>query len=74
MRAVVTGSSRGGSRLSARARRLALLVDATGNNADPGIYVAVASMISLVAVVAVAESADKPLPGPGATAMTAHAA
>ncbi len=53
---------------------LALLVQTTGNNASPGIYVAVASLISIVAVVAVAESAGKPLPGPGTTTQKVKAA
>ncbi|MDN5751186.1 MAG: MFS transporter [Pseudonocardia sp.] len=42
---------------------LAFLVTTTGNNAIPGAYVAVASLISLAAVVVVRESARKPLPG-----------
>jgi MFS transporter, MHS family, proline/betaine transporter len=52
---------------------LALLVESTGNNAVPGIYVAVASLISLAAVVVVAESARKPLPGAGASLQAATA-
>ena len=52
---------------------LALLVTGTGNNASPGLYVAAASLISLVAVVAVAESAGKPLPGSGASVLKADA-
>jgi MFS transporter, MHS family, proline/betaine transporter len=46
---------------------LALLVLSTGNNASPGIYVAVASLISLGAVLLVKESAGKPLPGSAAS-------
>jgi len=46
---------------------LALLVAGTGNNASPGIYVAVASLVSLGAVLLVKESAGKPLPGSGAS-------
>lgn len=53
---------------------LALLVQSTGNNASPGIYLAVASLISIVAVVAVAESAGKPLPAPGTTTQKVKAA
>jgi MHS family proline/betaine transporter-like MFS transporter len=52
---------------------LALLVAGTGNNASPGLYVAAASLISLVAVVAMAESAGKPLPGSGASVLKADA-
>ena len=48
---------------------LAFLVTTTGNNATPGIYVAGASLISLVAVVVLRESAGKPLPGSGVTTM-----
>jgi len=46
---------------------LTLLVQGTGNNASPGIYVAVASLISLAAVLVVRESAGQPLPGSGAS-------
>lgn len=46
---------------------LALLVTSTGNNAVPGIYVAVAAAISLVAVVVLRESAGRALPGSGAS-------
>ena len=53
---------------------LALLVEGTGNNAIPGVYVAVASLISLAAVVAVAESAGRPLPAPGTTTARVPAA
>jgi MHS family proline/betaine transporter-like MFS transporter len=48
---------------------LETLVLSTGNNAMPGIYIAVASVISLAAVIAVAESARKPLPGTSATVL-----
>lgn len=48
---------------------LALLVNRTGNLATPGIYVAVASLVSLIAVVALAESARRPLPGAGPMSM-----
>jgi MFS transporter, MHS family, proline/betaine transporter len=41
---------------------LTALVDSTGDNAMPGIYLAVASLVSLVAVVKLAESARRPLP------------
>jgi MFS transporter, MHS family, proline/betaine transporter len=53
---------------------LALLVARTGDNAVPGLYVAVASLISLGAVVALAESARAPLPGPGTTVAAVRAA
>jgi MFS transporter, MHS family, proline/betaine transporter len=46
---------------------LALLVTSTGNNAIPGVYVAVAAVISLAAVLALKESARQPLPGSGAS-------
>ena len=52
---------------------LAWLVTATGNNAFPGVYLAVASLISLVAVVVVKESARKPLPGAVQTSVSAAA-
>jgi MHS family proline/betaine transporter-like MFS transporter len=42
---------------------LAALVTSTGNNAMPGLYIAVASLISLGAVLLLRESARKPLPG-----------
>ena len=42
---------------------LETLVISTGNNAMPGIYLVVASVFSLAAVIAVTESARKPLPG-----------
>lgn len=42
---------------------LAWLVLKTGDNAIPGAYIAVASLISLAAVLLLAESARKPLPG-----------
>ncbi|HLU54524.1 MAG TPA: MFS transporter [Pseudonocardia sp.] len=42
---------------------LETLVLSTGNNAMPGIYLVIASVISMVAVIAVTESARKPLPG-----------
>jgi MFS transporter, MHS family, proline/betaine transporter len=41
---------------------LTALVSSTGNNSMPGIYLAVASLISLVAVVKLTESARRPLP------------
>jgi MFS transporter, MHS family, proline/betaine transporter len=47
---------------------LTYLVTATGDNAIPGAYVAVAALISLGAVLALAESAGRPLPGAGTTA------
>lgn len=46
---------------------LTFLVTSTGNNAFPGVYVAVAAVISLGAVLALRESAGKPLPGAGFT-------
>jgi MHS family proline/betaine transporter-like MFS transporter len=48
---------------------LETLVISTGNNAMPGIYIVVASLVSMVAVIAVAESARKPLPGTSATVL-----
>jgi MFS transporter, MHS family, proline/betaine transporter len=48
---------------------LETLVIGTGNNAMPGIYLVVASLISLVAVIAVAESARQPLPGTSASVL-----
>jgi MHS family proline/betaine transporter-like MFS transporter len=48
---------------------LETLVVSTGNNAMPGIYLVVASLISMVAVIAVAESARKPLPGTSAAVL-----
>lgn len=51
---------------------LALLVTGTGNNAIPGAYIAIASLISLSAVVLVKESAGKPLPGAGASTLKAE--
>jgi MFS transporter, MHS family, proline/betaine transporter len=41
---------------------LTALVNSTGNNSMPGIYLAVASLISLIAVVKLTESARQPLP------------
>jgi MHS family proline/betaine transporter-like MFS transporter len=52
---------------------LAVLVDATGHNAIPGAYVAVASLVSLAAVIVVKESARRPLPGAVSTSVTAAA-
>ncbi|MEJ3659310.1 MFS transporter [Actinomycetes bacterium KLBMP 9759] len=42
---------------------LALLVDATGDNAIPGAYVAIAALVSMAAVIVLRESARRPLPG-----------
>jgi MHS family proline/betaine transporter-like MFS transporter len=50
---------------------LETLVISTGNNAMPGIYLVVASVISMAAVIAVAESARKPLPGTSAAVLRA---
>ena len=50
---------------------LAFLVERTGNNTTPGIYVAVASLISLGAVVVLTESARRPLPGASALSVLA---
>jgi MHS family proline/betaine transporter-like MFS transporter len=48
---------------------LETLVISTGNNAMPGIYIVAASVISLAAVIALAESARKPLPGTSAAVL-----
>lgn len=48
---------------------LAALVTSTGNNATPGIYIAVASLISLGAVLMLKESARQPLPGASGVAL-----
>jgi MFS transporter, MHS family, proline/betaine transporter len=48
---------------------LTALVDSTGNNSMPGIYLVVASLISLASVIVVAESARKPLPGSSASVL-----
>jgi MHS family proline/betaine transporter-like MFS transporter len=53
---------------------LAALVTSTGNNAMPGIYIAVASLISLGAVLVLRESARKPLPGASGVAVQQAAA
>ncbi|WP_246632041.1 MFS transporter [Pseudonocardia nigra] len=53
---------------------LTALVDSTGNNTMPGIYLAVASLISLVAVIKVAESARRPLPKASASVLRAQPA
>jgi MFS transporter, MHS family, proline/betaine transporter len=53
---------------------LETLVLSTNNNAMPGIYIVVASIISLAAVIAVAESARKPLPGTSAALLAPRAA
>ena len=53
---------------------LETLVISTGNNATPGIYLVVASVISLAAVIAVTESARKPLPGTSAAVLRAQPA
>jgi MHS family proline/betaine transporter-like MFS transporter len=45
---------------------LTALVESTGNNATPGLYLVAASVISLAAVIAVTESARQPLPGTSA--------
>jgi MHS family proline/betaine transporter-like MFS transporter len=52
---------------------LETLVISTGNNAMPGIYLVVASVISMAAVIAVAESARKPLPGTSAALLAPRA-
>ncbi|MGH3589269.1 MAG: MFS transporter, partial [Pseudonocardia sp.] len=49
---------------------LTWLVDSTGNNAMPGLYLVGASVISLAAVIAVTESARRPLPGTSAAVLT----
>ncbi len=51
---------------------LTFLVTSTGNNAIPGVYVAVAAVISLGAVLALKESARQPLPGAGASLQPAR--
>jgi MHS family proline/betaine transporter-like MFS transporter len=48
---------------------LTALVESTGNNAMPGLYLVVASVISMAAVIAVTESARKPLPGASASVL-----
>jgi MFS transporter, MHS family, proline/betaine transporter len=44
-------------------------VPSTGNNAMPGIYIAVASFVSLGAVLVLRESARRPLPGASGVAV-----
>lgn len=46
---------------------LTALVSSTGNNTMPGLYLVVASLISLASVIVVAESARRPLPGTSAS-------
>ena len=46
---------------------LTILVESTGNNAMPGIYLVVAAVISMASVIMTAESARKPMPGSSAT-------
>lgn len=53
---------------------LALLVTSTGDNAIPGVYVAVAALISLIAVVKLRESARHPLPGSAPSVLATTAA
>jgi MFS transporter, MHS family, proline/betaine transporter len=53
---------------------LETLVISTGNNAMPGIYLVVASVISLAAVIAVTESARRPLPGASPSVLRAQPA
>jgi MHS family proline/betaine transporter-like MFS transporter len=48
---------------------LETLVIGTGDNAMPGIYLVVASLVSPAAVITVTESARKPLPGPSASVL-----
>jgi MFS transporter, MHS family, proline/betaine transporter len=53
---------------------LTALVSSTGSNSMPGIYLAGASLISLVAVVTLAESARRPLPMASAAVLSSRPA
>lgn len=44
-------------------------IEFTGDNASPGIYVAVAALVSVPAVIVLRESARKPLPGSRSVAL-----